>query len=244
MRNQRLHWIDPASPPDAFPPVEIALRDPEGLLAVGGDLSPERLLAAYRRGIFPWFVEGQPILWWSPDPRCLFRPSGFHVSRSLRRAIRRSLFTVSFNQQFEAVMRACAEPRPHQDGTWITHDMLGAYTSLHRSGWAHSVEVLHDGELVGGIYGLAIGRAFFGESMFSRRDNASKFAMIALMNELTKRDFLVLDGQVESPHLLTLGAEMAPRDGFIRLLDVACDPEEALTGLPTGEMAVSALLAG
>ncbi len=244
MRNQRLHWIDPASPADAFPPVEIALKEPEGLLAVGGDLSPQRLLAAYRRGIFPWFVEGQPILWWSPDPRCLFRPAAFHISRSLRRAIRRSTFTVTFNQQFEAVMQACAEPRPHQDGTWITRDMLSAFTSLHRAGWAHSVEILDDGELVGGIYGLAIGRAFFGESMFSRRSNASKFAMTALLAELTKRDFLVLDGQVESPHLMSLGADMVPRDGFIRLLDVACDPEAPLSGLPAGDQAVSALLSG
>ncbi|MEM1174710.1 MAG: leucyl/phenylalanyl-tRNA--protein transferase [Pseudomonadota bacterium] len=242
MRNQRLHWIDPASPPDAFPPVEIALREPEGLLAVGGDLSPERLLAAYRRGIFPWFVEGQPILWWSPDPRCLFRPASFHRSKTLRKAIRRSNLTVTFNQQFEAVMQACAEPRPHQDGTWITRDMLSAFTLLHRSGWAHSVEVLDDGELIGGIYGLAIGRAFFGESMFSRRDNASKFAMTALLAELTKRDFLLLDGQVESPHLLSLGADMVPRAGFIRLLDVACDPQTPLTGLPNREYPVSGLL--
>ncbi len=242
MRNHRLHWIDPASPPDAFPPVEIALRDPEGLLAVGGDLSPERLLAAYRRGIFPWFVEGQPILWWSPDPRCLFRPDAFHLSRSLRRAIRRSSLHFTCNQQFEAVVQACAEPRPQQDGTWITRDMVNAYTALHTGGWAHSVEVLDGDELVGGIYGIAIGRAFFGESMFSRRDNASKMAMAALFHELTKRDFLVLDGQVESPHLLSLGAEMAPRDGFVRLLDVACEPGKPLTGLPTGKQAVSALL--
>ncbi|MEM9401686.1 MAG: leucyl/phenylalanyl-tRNA--protein transferase [Pseudomonadota bacterium] len=244
MRNQRLHWIDPASAADAFPPVEVALKDPEGLLAVGGDLSPERLLAAYRRGIFPWFVEGQPILWWSPDPRCLFRPQAFHVSRSLRKALGRTPFTVTFNRDFEGVVRACAEPRPHQNGTWITRDMLSAYTSLHETGWAHSIEILDRDELVGGIYGLAIGRAFFGESMFSRRDNASKFAMLALIDELTKRDFLVLDGQVESPHLLTLGAERMPRSSFIRLLDIACDPEKPLTDLPGTEKPVGAVLSG
>ncbi len=243
MRNHRLHWIDPNSPPEAFPPVEIALRDPEGLLAVGGDLSPKRLLAAYRRGIFPWFVDGQPILWWSPDPRCLFRPDAFHLSRSLRRTIRRSTFEVSFNQRFEAVVQACAEPRPNQDGTWITRDMVNAYTELHWDGWAHSVEILDGDELVGGIYGIAIGRAFFGESMFSRRIDASKMAMAALIRELTKRDFLLLDGQVESPHLLSLGAEMAPRDGFIRLLDTACDAETPLTGLPAGIQPVGNLLA-
>ena len=242
MKNQRLHWIDPSSPPDAFPPVEIALSDPDGLLAVGGDLGSERLLSAYERGIFPWFVDGQPILWWSPDPRCVLYPQEFHASRSLKRAIRRSTFTVTRNLAFRDVILACAEPRPYQQGTWITQDMLDAYTRLHAEGWAHSVEI-HDGdELVGGIYGLAIGRVFFGESMFSRRTNASKMAFLGLCNELTKRDFELVDCQVESPHLVTLGARMIPRRGFSRVLGRACHTRTPMSGFSAGETAVAALL--
>jgi len=222
MMEQRLHWIDPTSPPDAFPAIDTALREPDGLLAVGGDLSCERLLAAYPRGIFPWFADAQPILWWSPDPRCVLVPPDFHVARSLRRTINGSGFRVAYNLAFEAVMRACAAPRRHQDGTWITEEMVEAYTQLHKLGYAHSVEVYAEDRLVGGMYGLAIGKVFFGESMFSIATNASKIAMYALCHELEQRDFALLDCQVESPHLISLGAKRIPRAAFRSILDAAC----------------------
>lgn len=239
MKNRRLHFIEPGSPPDSFPPIDIAMREPDGLLAVGGDLGSARLLAAYSRGIFPWYMPGQPILWWSPDPRCVFRPQALHVSRSLRKAMRCSDYRVSFNQRFVDVISACAEPRPHQDGTWITDDMRLAYTRLHFEGWAHSVEMLDGDELVGGLYGLAIGRVFFGESMFSRRSNASKMAMAALAAELTARDFCLLDGQVESPHLVSLGAQRMPRREFREELERGCKPALPLTDLPRETRPVS-----
>ncbi|HZD54501.1 MAG TPA: leucyl/phenylalanyl-tRNA--protein transferase, partial [Woeseiaceae bacterium] len=174
MTAPQIKWISRGDTPGAFPDIHSALAVPNGLLAAGGDLSSERLLCAYERTIFPWYDRGQPILWWSPDPRCVLRPEAFHVSRRLRRSLRKSALTITFNAGFERVIRACGEPRHGQAGTWITAEMIEAFCRLHDTGWAHSVEVWLDRRLVGGIYGLAIGRAFFGESMFSRVTDASK----------------------------------------------------------------------
>jgi len=214
----RITWIAPDDPADAFPPLDAAFSEPDGLLAAGGDLSQERLLYAYQHGIFPWYDEGQPILWWSPDPRCILIPGDLHVSRRLRRSLRQSDFVVTFNSAFDEVIAACAEDRTGQSGTWITIDMARAYRELHRAGWAHSVEIWRDESLVGGLYGLAIGRVFFGESMFSRAGNASKIALLALCRELVARDFALLDCQVESPHLQSLGATLMPRASFANIL--------------------------
>lgn len=200
-----------------FPPAERALREPDGLLAVGGDLSPVRLLNAYAGGIFPWFSEGQPLLWWSPDPRMVFRSDRVHLSSRFRRSLRTSPWRIRADTAFAEVMRACAQaPRPGQEGTWITADMHRAYVELHRSGYAHSVEVFDDGELVGGIYGVAIGRMFFGESMFSARSGGSKVALAALAQALARWGWPLIDAQVESPHLRRMGAEHLPRTDFLR----------------------------
>lgn len=197
-----------------FPPLEQALREPNGLLAVGGDLSPERLLGAYRHGCFPWFQEGQPILWWSPDPRTVLFPSELHVSRSLRKTQRQQRFAVSFDRDFASVIAACAGPRRYADGTWITPDMQAAYRELHRRGIAHSVEVWQDGQLVGGLYGLAIGRLFFGESMFSHATDASKIGFITLVEQLRDCGFVLIDCQMHTSHLASFGARPIPRREF------------------------------
>jgi leucyl/phenylalanyl-tRNA---protein transferase len=217
----RVVWLA-NEPPGNFPPVADALREPNGLLAAGGDLDSTRLLEAYRRGIFPWYEEGQPLLWWSPDPRCVFLPGDFHVSRRLRREIRRRPWELRCNTSFSEVIGACAAPRRYQPGTWITPDMRNAYERLHAERWAHSVEVWLDGDLVGGLYGLAIGRAFFGESMFSRRSDASKLALLLLEHLLARHSLGLLDCQVRSAHLLSLGARLIPRQDFIALLDELC----------------------
>ncbi len=211
-------WLDPRDPA-WFPPPEQALRDPDGLLAVGGDLSPERLLAAYRRGIFPWYSEGQPILWWSPDPRLVLFPRELHVSRSLRKTLRRRPFAITLDAAFEDVIRACAQPRRGESGTWITEEMRHAYTRLHRLGWAHSVEAWQDGRLAGGLYGVAMGRVFFGESMFSRVSDASKAAFVHLVHQLAAWGYALIDCQVETAHLRRLGAAPVPRERFLALLD-------------------------
>lgn len=205
-----------AQPDAAFPPAELALAEPDGLLAVGGDLTPVRLLNAYAGGIFPWFSEGQPILWWSPDPRMVFRTDGVHLSSRFRRALRSSPWTVTADTAFAEVMQACAHaPRPGQDGTWITAGMHRAYVELHRLGHAHSVEVFDGPQLVGGIYGVAIGRMFFGESMFSGRSGGSKVALAALAHVLHGWGWPLIDAQVENPHLLRMGAVHLPRDLFL-----------------------------
>lgn len=201
-----------------FPPSDQALDDPNGLLAGGGDLSPERLLHAYRRGIFPWYEADQPILWWSPDPRAVVFPDRLHVSKSLRKVLRRGDFQVTADQAFERVMTACGEPRDGAAGTWITPEMLAAYIEMHRLGYAHSVEVWRSGELVGGLYGLALGRVFFGESMFSRADNASKVAFVHLVEQLSAWQFQLVDCQVSSAHLFSLGAEEISRKEFEKIL--------------------------
>ena len=201
---------------DPFPPVETALRDPNGLLAAGGDLSPTRLLEAYASGIFPWFGDDDPLLWWSPDPRMVLYVTELHVSRSLRRVVRSGRFRVTLDRAFPEVMAACAEPRPGQDGTWITADMTDAYTNLARLGYAHSVEAWLDGALVGGLYGVAIGRMFFGESMFARVSDASKVAFVHLAGQLERWSVPLIDCQMATRHLASLGAREIPRAEFIR----------------------------
>lgn len=208
--------IEPGSPP-RFPPAEQALAEPNGLLAIGGDLTPGRLLAAYRQGIFPWFGEGEPILWWSPDPRCVFRTDAMHVSRSLRRQLRQSTWTVSLNRAFRSVMQACARSRPGQPGTWIVPTMIDAYTELHRLGHAHSVEVWDGSELVGGIYGVAVGRLFCAESMFSVQTGGSKIALLALARTLHTWKMPLLDAQIPNPHLASLGAMTLPRRKYLQI---------------------------
>ncbi len=202
----------------AFPPVDQA--SPEGLLAVGGDLQPKRLLEAYRHGIFPWYSDEQPILWWSPDPRAVLLPARFHVSRSLEKTIRRGRFTITVDTCFRDVMHRCAGPRPQYPGggTWITPAMIDAYTRLHHLGYAHSVESWQEGRLVGGVYGVALGGAFFAESMFTTVDDASKVALVFLVRRLRDAGFQLIDCQQASPHLLRFGAEDIPRTEFLRRL--------------------------
>jgi len=198
-----------------FPPVEFA--SPEGLLAVGGDLRVERLLEAYRHGIFPWYNDDQPILWWSPDPRAVIFPHKLHVSRSLKRTIRLGGFTVTLDTRFRDVMHGCAGPRPQypEGGTWITAEMVKAYVQLHELGYAHSVETWQEGRLVGGLYGVALGRIFFGESMFTRVPDASKVALVSLVRQLQTWGFRIFDCQQPSRHIKTLGAEDIPRSEFL-----------------------------
>lgn len=241
MNGNRIVWLNPNDPADAFPDIRYALREPDGLLAAGGDLGLQRLLTAYARGIFPWYDEGQPILWWSPDPRCVMRPSRFHVSRRLARDVRRSRAEIVTNRAFGDVIRACSEPRRGQRGTWITAEMIDAFEQLHDEGWAHSIEVRTTTGLVGGVYGIAIGRVFFGESMFSRIDNASKFALLALSRWIGAAGFELIDCQVASPHLMTLGAELMPRREFRVVLDNGCADPTRFGGWPEGPVAVSDL---
>ncbi len=212
-----------AGAPCEFPPDAEALDAPNGLIAIGGDLSPGRLVAAYRRGIFPWYEAGQPILWWTPEPRLILRPSLMHVGRSLRKRIRRDDYTLRFDSDFPGVIRACAEPRGQSAGTWITPEMIDAYVRLHRMGIAHSVEVWREDQLVGGLYGLALGAVFFGESMFSRETDASKLALHALCESGKTQEAALIDCQVPSRHLINLGAELVSRDEFIAALQTALD---------------------
>jgi leucyl/phenylalanyl-tRNA--protein transferase len=204
---------------DPFPPPSRALREPNGLLAAGADLAVPRLLDAYRKGIFPWYSEGEPVLWWSPDPRMVLIPERLAVSRSLRKRLRRREYEVRTDTAFERVMRACAEPREDQAGTWISPDMIRAYVALHHAGYAHSVECWFEGELAGGLYGVSIGRVFFGESMFTRRADASKVALVHLARQLERWSFGMIDCQMSTPHLSSLGAHEMPRAEFIRALE-------------------------
>jgi leucyl/phenylalanyl-tRNA--protein transferase len=213
--------------PGAFPDVRGALREPNGLLAVGGDLTPERLAGAYRRGIFPWFGVGDPILWWSPDPRTVLVPERLHISRSLRKRLRRRDLGVTMDRDFGAVIRACAAPREPDGGTWIVPEMLAAYERLYRLGLAHSVEIwagdpAEGGRLAGGLYGVAIGRVFFAESMFSRSTDASKVALVHLCRQLHAWGFGLIDCQMHTPHLASLGAQSVPRRIFVGWLDRLC----------------------
>lgn len=225
-------------PDPIFPPPHLA--EPEGLLAIGGDLSPERLIAAYRRGIFPWYEPGGPILWWSPDPRFVLFPSELRVSHRLRRTIRSGRFEIRRDTAFDRVVRACAEtPRDHEDGTWITPEMQAAYGQLHRMGLARSVEAWRDGDLVGGVYGVLAGRCFSGESMFHVATDASKVALAALVEDLAAGGVELLDCQVRSEHMLSLGAREIPRDEFLMRLARGLGDEPAAGRPPARRLAAS-----
>lgn len=218
-------WLDRNT---AFPPVEQALREPSGLLAAGGDLSVERLLAAYQRGIFPWFSDGDPILWWSPDPRMVLFPAEFKLSRSLRKRLCRGDYAVRLDGSFEQVVSACANtPRAGQDGTWITSPIRFAYRRLFELGVAHSVETWQGGNLVGGLYGVALGKVFFGESMFAHATDASKIALAHLVRFLMARNFRVIDCQMNTAHLASLGAREIPRAEFAAILAAGVEPVDA-----------------
>jgi leucyl/phenylalanyl-tRNA--protein transferase len=206
-----------------FPPLNKALREPNGLLAAGGDLSPQRLVQAYRHGCFPWFQDGQPILWWSPDPRTVLLPQEMHLSRSLGKCLRQQRYSVTFDRAFARVIQACAAPRDYADGTWISTAMQDAYLELHRQGIAHSVEVWQHDELVGGLYGLAIGQLFFGESMFSRADNASKVGFATLVRHLQEWGFVLIDCQMPTEHLHSFGARAISRQDFADYLQAHLD---------------------
>jgi leucyl/phenylalanyl-tRNA---protein transferase len=207
-----LNWLQPGDP---FPPVETALEEPNGLLCAGLELSATRVLSAYERGIFPWYNDGQPVLWWSPDPRMVLRPQDFALHRSLRKTLRNTTYEIRVDSSFVAVMQGCAEPRPEQDGTWITEAIIAAYSDLHRAGFAHCVECWIDGELAGGLYGIALGRVFFGESMFMRRTDASKIAFAHLVAQLQRWNFELIDCQQETAHLTSFGAKPIARKHFI-----------------------------
>lgn len=201
-----------------FPDPSQALDEPNGLLAIGGDLRPERVLMAYRRGIFPWFNPEDPILWWSPSPRTVFFPDQVQPSRSMQKWLRKNAYQVTFDRDFPAVIKACSEPRAYADGTWISDGIIAAYTQLHRQGYAHSVEVWYEGDLVGGLYGMALGKVFFGESMFSRADNASKTGFLHLVERLKQKGYVMIDAQVANSHLFSLGAVEIPRAEFQSIL--------------------------
>ena len=203
-------WLDNLNP--EFPPVEHALTEPDGLLCAGGNLCADTLIRAYQHGIFPWFSDGQPILWWSPDPRMILTLEDLHISKSMRKLMRQQRYQLTANRAFPEVIKTCAESRHAHEGTWITDDMQSAYINLHKAGYACSIEVWFEGELVGGLYGVAMGRVFFGESMFSREPNTSKLALIALMQSAR---FDLVDCQVHTPHLESLGAQLIPRISFI-----------------------------
>ena len=211
----------------SFPPLETALREPNGLLAAGGDLRPERLLAAYRHGCFPWYQEGQPLLWWSPDPRTVLFPDELHVSRSLRKRMRHGDYQATFDKAFTEVIQGCAGPRSYADGTWITTPMQDAYIRLHEMGVAHSVEVWQQGQLVGGLYGLAMGELFFGESMFSRATDASKVGFVTLVERLREWGFALIDCQMPTRHLESFGARSIPRAAFAEALAMHLDRPSA-----------------
>ncbi len=215
-------WLDRSH---RFPPLEAALREPNGLLAVGGDLSPARLLEAYRHGIFPWYSAGDPILWWSPDPRMVLFPAELNVSRSLAKTLRNKRYEVRFDTAFDEVVDACAAPRDGEAGTWIVPDMKAAYRRLHALGHAHSVETWIDGRLAGGLYGIAIGRMFYGESMFTRMRDGSKIALVHLVRRLLEQGYGMVDCQMETEHLASLGARPIARAEFAKRLRelVDCD---------------------
>jgi leucyl/phenylalanyl-tRNA--protein transferase len=211
-----LTWLDESHP--VFPDTSRALSYPNGLLAAGGNLLPQTLIAAYRRGIFPWYEQGQPILWWSPDPRMVLYPAELHISRSMRAFLGRHEYQVSLNRDFAGVIAACAQLRPGSQGTWITDAVAQAYVELHQAGLAHSIEAWEGDTLVGGLYGICMDRMFFGESMFSRRDNASKLALVHLVAELETIGVELIDCQVPNPHLESLGARLIPRAAFEAML--------------------------
>ena len=224
--SNKLYWVKDNILATGFPDVDNALRDPDGLLAIGGDLSEQRLLDAYRNGIFPWFNEGQPILWWSPDPRCVLFPEELKISRSLAKRVRNQHFHVTFNQAFTEILEGCATARKGVEDTWITNDIKLAYLNLHKTGYAHSIECWQEGQLVGGLYGIAMGKIFFGESMFSWKPDASKVALVELSRQLQEKKFKLIDCQVHSQHLQRLGAKPIHRNMFVQLLQHYCSIEK------------------
>lgn len=215
-------WLDPREGHYEFPDPHYALTEPNGLLAVGGSLSAERLLRGYRLGVFPWYSDGQPILWWTPDPRAVLYPDRLRVSRSLRKTLRRKSFRVTMDEAFGEVIRACAESRKGQEGTWISDDMIAAYERLHRAGYAHSVESWSGDRLAGGLYGVALGGTFYGESMFARQTDASKVAFVHLVRQIQAWGFGIIDCQMTTGHLMRLGAEEIPRSRFMQHLNILC----------------------
>ncbi|MDN5874380.1 MAG: leucyl/phenylalanyl-tRNA--protein transferase [Sinobacteraceae bacterium] len=221
----RLHWLDPRNPEQPFPPPQQAMWEPNGLLAIGGDLSPERLLRAYAAGIFPWFNQDEPILWWSPDPRAVMKPTDIHVSHTLAKRLRQGRFGVSADRAFAAVLEGCAGARAHSHGTWLGPEMRHAYQTLHERGHAHSIEVWVHGELAGGLYGVALGQVFFGESMFSHATDASKIALVSLARQLEAWQFSLIDCQLPTAHLESLGACTIPRQRFLAQLATAVKTE-------------------
>jgi len=221
---EKPRWVSATGSPDELPSADSALREPNGLLAVGGCLHPDWLLSAYVRGIFPWYERGQPILWWSPDPRAVLFPNELHISKRLQRTLRKTSLRITVDSRFEAVIDACAEPRRYTSQTWITPQMRAAYAYLHELGWAHSFEAWDGDALVGGFYGLAIGAVFFGESMFSRQTDASKITFVRGVEFLKRRGYELIDCQVWSHHMQTLGARTIPRSEFLALLAQLCEP--------------------
>lgn len=229
------------TPPDVgFPDVSLAETEPNGLLAIGGDLSETRVLAAYRRGIFPWYSSGQPILWWSPAPRMVLYPAEFHVSRSLRKTLRQDRYAVSVDRNFSGVIRACASPRNDDDGTWLLPEMISAYQSLNRRGVAHSIEVWHEDTLAGGLYGIQLGRLFFGESMFSAQRDASKVALATLTDLALQKGIDLIDCQIHTSHLASLGAREIDREQFdsaiARGVNAVGDGLTSLAPFPTSRL--------
>lgn len=215
-----LTLLDPDQENQAFPAVTSALSEPDGLLAVGGCLSTQRIINAYSQGIFPWYSNEDPILWWSPDPRLVIYPDKLHISKSLKKTLRKQIFQIKFDTSFPEVIKACATPRSHESGTWLTSEMQAAYIRLHNEGYAHSVEAWHDNQLVGGLYGIAVGQVFFGESMFHHKTDASKVAFIGLVKQLACWGYRLIDCQVHTPHLVSLGAENISRSRFCSLLQL------------------------
>jgi leucyl/phenylalanyl-tRNA--protein transferase len=230
----QIPWLDDTK--DEFPDVSTALHDPDGLLAAGGDLSSERLISAYSNGIFPWFDDDQPILWWSPDPRSTLIPSNIHISKSLKKDIRKNNYTVTYNRAFSTVINHCAKLREDNEGTWITQEMHEAYCQLHEQGIAHSIEAWHKDTLIGGLYGINIGQVFFGESMFSLAKNGSKIALIALAKQLPLWNIDLIDCQVHNDHLASMGATKIPRAAFIEMLKPRIDGTNTATWLNKGTL--------
>ncbi len=220
--NKPYIWLKESKCADYLPDVSHALTEPDGLLAIGGVLNPDLLLDVYRKGIFPWYGEGQPVMWWSPDPRCVLFPDDFRISRSLKKSLRKADYNVTFDQAFSDVVRSCAEPRPASPETWITQSIIKNYQLLHESGHAHSVECWHGETLVGGLYGIAIGKIFFGESMFSHTADASKICLAHLVHLVKRLEYVLIDCQVTSEHLKSLGAKLIPRKDFSDILTLSC----------------------
>ncbi len=218
----KLYWISKNILSEEFPDIACALTEPNGLLAIGGELNPNRLIDAYCQGIFPWYIEGQPVMWWSPDPRCILFPDEFTISRSLKKSLRKDKYIITFDKAFAEVVKCCAEPRLNDSGTWITTSIIKNYNLLYENGYAHSVECWYRKKLVGGLYGIAIGKIFFGESMFSHMTDTSKICLAHLVHLIKKLEYDLIDCQIYNNHLKTLGAKVIPRNNFSNILAKSC----------------------